>query len=792
MYKIKKRAITLLVLATLLLSFIPIMPASAITIDALSAATGDEGDTIEVTGADGDVPAGYTVEVYWDDVTIDWNGVKGKMNSTTADSDGSWEIWFDVPEAEAGNHYIWVKDPDGTDSMVFVVVPKVKVSPSSGLEGERTFGDFYGFDGGRDLAILLVADEDPALWTVTGVVNEALDTGDGSEEDFDGTLVNDPVALMSMEVYIGGVLAFDDPVGNGSLVKIPLSTFTGRGKINYVTGEWELNDVQDGGAAIGAVAITADYDYYDEAGAQEVLATGATNSLGSLTSKRLTIPDPTPDGAYFVAGLDEKGNVGTDDYTVGSVIEISADEVETGDVINVKGRGFSIGGTSWIDTVELLKDGVFEADFTIVDDEIDIDADGEFNIEVVMPDGSEKDDDFEIVITDNGTRTASADLEIMGLAKIEVDPEYGPSGSTIGYTGSNFPKIRDETIDLEPWLDGVFVRDLSTDVETNSDGTISGTFRVPPADQDTYEIIARADDHEIAPDTEFRVGRIIVILYEEDEGPTGMEIELTGSGFSENGEWNSTFGDEEIFSGEVAGPTGLIEGFTFNVPQVDPGTYEITTWDVDSEITVVVEFTVTATTEASITPGEAPRKYNMTLEGMWWPDDDRAMEFVLWNDTDDWDITGDVGTTPTNDPVTTNNGEEVIDADDEGHWIGWWKIDQTTELDEGEYRINVTDADEEYFIEITFTVGPIHSLISPRKSTFRIGDTVTFNIEHSYGDIPAEDVNGGMLGRRPIGNMDRRRSMVGRTCLRPDSKRQPNDTPRRCASRRMVIRMARR
>jgi hypothetical protein len=750
MYKIKKRAITLLVLATLLLSFIPIMSASAITIDALSAATGDEGDTIEVTGLAGDVPAGYTVELYWDDVTIDWNGVKGKLNSTTADSDGSWEVWFDVPEAEAGEHYVWVKDPDGTDSIAFTVVPKVKVSPSSGLEGERTFADFYGFDGGRDLAILFVEDEDPALWSITAVVAEALGTGDGAEEDFDGTLLNDPVALMSMDVDIGGVLAFSDTAGDGKLVA--QGNFTGSGKVNYVTGEWELNDVQDGGVAIGAVAITADYDYYDDVGDQEVLATGATNSLGSLTSKRLTIPDPTPDDKYYIAGVDEKGNVGTDDYTVGSVIEISDDEVETGDLITVKGRGFTPLGT--IVSVALWKDDVYETMFTIVDDEDDIDDDGEFNIEVVLPEGSKKDDDFVLNITDSGDRIATADLEIVGLSKIEVDPEYGPGGSTIGYSGSNFPKMKGEEVTLELWLGGIYQRDLATDIETNSDGTISGTFKVPPVDQDTYDIIAQCEDHDIAPDTEFRVGRIIVILYEEDEGPAGMEVELTGSGFTENGEWNATFGDIELFSGEVAGATGLIAGYFFHVPQVDPGTYEITTWDVDSEITVVVEFTVTATTEASITPAEAPRKYNMTIEGMYWPDDDRDIEFTLWNDTDDWDITGDVGTGAGNADVTSSNAEAVTGDGDDGQWIGWWKIDDTTELDEGVYHINVTDADEDFYIELMFTVGPIHKHISPRKSTFRIGDTVTFNIEHSYGNVGGEGINGGMINvYDPDGNL---------------------------------------
>jgi hypothetical protein len=787
MYKIKKRALTLLVLITLLLSFIPITPAHAITIldiqdpedGAYDPVTGgDEGDTIAVLGDEGDVPAGYTIELYWDDVTKDWDGKEGLLNTTTAESDGEWEIWFDVPEAEGGGHTLWVKDVEGedTDWIDFEVESEVKVSPTSGLEDERITADCYGFDGGKDIVLMWVPDDglgDP-LYDTLAVVGEVLDAvGDGAEEDWDDRLANDPIAPFTLSVYIGGVLAFDDVDGDGELAA--QGTFDGDCDINYVTGEWELENVEDGGALIGVgVAFTADYEYYqDGVGDQEILTTATTSSLGSLLGRRLTVPEPMGLGDYHVAALDQEGFMAADEFSIGATIEVSNDEVETGDVIRVEGRGFTPDGN--VLDIELYKGAVFEADITALDaDDLEIDGDGEFEMEIVMPEASKKDDDFELHVTDDGAETANVDIEYLGLCDFQLDPEFGASGSRISFSGTNFPKEKDEEVTLNLYTEGgAFVREVMDEIETDSDGTISGTFRVPPAETGEYEIRAEADDHAIEDGHDFRIGRITVVIYDEDEGAAGKEFEITGSGFTEDGEWNATFGDMELEDGAQAVGT-VIEGWYYHVPQVEPGTYDVEVWDVDAEIPLIVEYTVTATTEATITPIEAPRKYNMTLDGMYWPYTDMStadvedfeLEFLVWNETDDWDITTEVGTGIDVDdepdvPASTSNEvtQGVVDEDDaiDGKWTAWWKIDQSMELDEGTYWMNITaedQNDEEFVITLEFTIGPVHEEISPRKAVFRIGETVTFNIEHSYGDQGGEDILGGFLNvYDPMGNL---------------------------------------
>jgi hypothetical protein len=163
----------------------------------------------------------------------------------------------------------------------------------------------------------------------------------------------------------------------------------------------------------------------------------------------------------------------------------------------------------------------------------------------------------------------------------------------------------------------------------------------------------------------------------------------------------------------------------------------------------------------------------MTLDGRYWPFTDMSsadvedfeLEFLVWNETDDWDITGDVGTGSEDGlgftPASSSNEvtEGVIDEDDaeDGKWTAWWKIDDSMELDQGTYWMNVSaedNNDEEFIITLEFTIGPVHEEISPRKAVFRIGETVTFQIEHSYGDQAGEDIMGGYIDvYDPAGNL---------------------------------------
>ncbi|MCK5615213.1 hypothetical protein KAR91_75820 [Candidatus Pacearchaeota archaeon] len=752
-----KKAITLLVLATLLLSMVPVaFAAVGITDveddDGNPITGGDYGDTVVILG--NGVSAGTTVELYWDDTTIAWNGVKGKVNETTVDNDGTFEVWFDIPESTAGDHYVWAKSGDDTASAVLTVVPRVKTASSSGEADDNVDTDVYGQAGSKDVALVFVYDDDIANWN--WVAGPADTEGDIGDEDVEGDL-NTIVEPGSLVIVDGIFETFNDD-GDGTLT----GTVSGDGKINYVTGEWEIESV----AGITAV-LTVNYNELED---QEtpvpvladtlLLSTGETNSVGSWM-KRITIPmwiaNPGVE-SYYVASLDAKGNTGSDDFTIGAVLTATPDEVDVGDLVTLSGRGYTPSGT-------ILQAQVTIGGLVAVIDDYDtseaIDTDGEWSFKVFVPQIPDKEEDYDVVVTD-GAKSADVEIEVNAKAKITITPDYGPQGQTVSITGENFPNLKEEEIVVELDVGGVDIEDF----ETSSDGSFSGTFRIPAVGDGDYEINAFWDnpgaDDIISDTADFRIGSILVLL-SDDEGPTGLQVILSGNGFSIDGGWNATFGDIVIFEDEQADGTGLLGAMTFWVPQVEPGIYDITVLDEDSEIAVATEFEVTDSTSFVMDPSTAPAGYNVTFEGMYWSenqDGEFDLEFVVFNDTEEWDITSDVWKVSSDyddgfglgpiQPIKTgdNDGSEA----DDGAFTAWWYIgdeDPTEAVDvfsKGTYTLNVTSGDdEEYVWQMTFVVGDEHSSIAPRKTTFRIEETVSFDIQHSFGNNPASDIAGGMV-----------------------------------------------
>jgi hypothetical protein len=738
-----KKAITLLVLATLLMTLVPIFPASADLsplvledTDGAPVTDGVYGDTVVVLGQDGDVPAGTTIELYWDDTTINWNGVKGKLNSTTADSDGGYEIWFDVPESVNGDHYIWIKAGSDSISALFDVLADVDPASSSGLEGDRIDVDVFGQSKEKDIGMVMVQPAGVWNWVLAPQVTEPTD---GAETEFDGTLPSpggDFVGPLTVTITAGAVVLTDDGTGD-------LTGAGGDGSINYVTGEWDVEfDV-----APAAGTFTIDYFEFQENAVNHVLSSGGTtNAVGSYM-KRITVPDPIAYGLFSIETLDAKGVSGGADFTIGAVITATPDEVAVGDRVTVKGRGFTGGGTISYPDVTVGGIPCLIVDY---DDPEIIDGDGDFNFEIFVPSVNDE-DDYDLMVSD-GVLTADVEIEVTALAEITITPDYGPQGQTVAISGMNFPNLKEDdsiTVDLTggdpvPLVTPVEIKTF----DSNSDGTFSGTMRIPAELDGTYTIVAYWEDPDgILPDTtneaddDFRIGSVLVLL-SDDEGPTGLEVILSGNGFTEAEGWNATFGGITIFEDETVAAGGLLkqglDAAVFYVPQVAPGTYDIVVMDEDTEIEVVTEFTVTDTTTFEMSPAEAPSGYNITFEGRYWSEDVAPdFEFWVFNDTEEWEITGDV---LWGDPGVQLITWPVADLD-YGAFDAWWvmELPNGDDWSKGTYMMNVTYGDD-FLIQTEFVVGDEHVSIAPRKSTFRIGDTLSFNIQHSFGNVhPADD-----------------------------------------------------
>jgi hypothetical protein len=790
-----KKLITLLVLLTLIVGMMPIGFVSAALSplateqdgDAIPGGgppyTVDKGDKIAIVGDAGEVASGQVVEIYWDDSTIAWNGEKGKLNESTADSDGSYEIWFKVPEATNGDHYVWAKsgtlDPE---SVEFDVITKVDNDANSGLEGDRIDVDVYGLGGNKDTAFFMADGDTMTAWAWTALgAPESLGTG----VELDGTLDNTPLAPGSVVltdtggapidpvVDNAGNLYYDDNVNgyDGTDVKI--------GTINYVTGAYDLD--YDEASVSPSGTVTADYDYYVETPDQLYLFSTAqdSNSLGSV-SKRVEIPDWTEGVMYYIAVMDSKGNYGTDDFTIGAVIELSVDEGEVGRVVRITGRGFTdtggidipeaipdevLGGTAGVG----LTDGVTYWVARILDydplDPPEVGGDGEFRIDVFVPDTDEEDDDFYFVVND-GTVYATADFEVTDLPSIEADPSNGPQGSKITVTGENFPNEADTEVyiyvydqngnayerGVNDW--GAWDDDFNgKEIEVESDGSFEEEVRIPTQTDGTYDLVVvywdRANEVNMDAVETFRIGSILVLL-SDDEGPSGMDIVMTGNGFSDSKSWNATFAGEELVDDLSVSGDGLIST-NFYVPQKEPGVYDIVVMDIETEITVTVEFEVTAATMLEVTPSEAPTGYNISLDAYNWPETEQDWDIIFYNATEDglldedWEITNDVWSWIGDPPAKL--AFMAVNEDGEAH--GWWILEQPNgdELSKGTYYLNVSNTDD-FFVQTMLVVGDVHEYIAPRKATFRIGDTVSFALQHSFGNVlPGDDgkIYGGVV-----------------------------------------------
>jgi hypothetical protein len=422
----------------MIMGLIPIVQVLAIDATGLSQGSGKWGETITVTGSG--VTGGADISVYWDNALKEtFSSGAGKMNTTEAESDGSFEINFMVPQAISGPHYVWVKDMSTGDvdsvPLEFIMLPKLETDPGSGLEGDDV---------------------------------ELIGSGFGEEVDVDDVNITDN---------------FGESVSYGSTESDDYGT-------------WRLSF--------------------------EVPEVGY--------------------GTYTIIAMDNEGNTATTDFTVGASITLSKDIGPVGTYLRVEGRGFTEDATFDIGDIVIGEAPTwFNCWIDNDDDPVEVNSQGRFRADIVIP--SAPDGEWEIMATEVGGMgaSASADFEIEeeGQAEIELDPEFGQVGDTITIMGWNFTQLRDTEVVI--FVDGDEVKTL----ETESDGTFEGTFRLPGA-SGTATVTAVQDDQMIEADAEFRVGSVFVVL-SNDEGPAGTQVTISGAGFDpvEGDSWNATFAGEE-------------------------------------------------------------------------------------------------------------------------------------------------------------------------------------------------------------------------------------------------------
>jgi len=623
-----KKAITLLVLATLMMALVPLIPVQAISVDTFTGKNSTalptirKGSVVEVHGSG--VTAGATVNIYWDNAFKEtFTDGSGKVNSTTAKAAGTFIVRFKIPEALNGTHYIWGKDLATGDTAVgsaLTVVAYTKVSPTSGLPGDTI--------------------------TITGY-------GIGSEKTI--TSITD----------------------------------------NFVNS------------------------YPTALEATETPAQPKSTTLGTWTCT-FKVPATTAYGSYTISATDGE-NPTTVALTVGASITLNVEEGPVGKLVQISGRGFTTGRN--IETAGVtIENTTYSAQCYVINGPVVVKADGTFKASVVIPSVKKVDDDYSIVVLESGAspKTGDADFEVLGLAEIKATPAYGPQGSQITVEGWNFTQISNTNVIVT--LDSVGSKTFKTD----SKGYFKGTYTVPAVAAGVQVLMADQASYNIDATANFRAGLMIVIL-SPNSGPAGTLVTVTGTGFTTGGteQWNATFGNTDWVDDTTLDTEGTLSKEVY-VPTIAPGTYTVTVLDIDAEIEVTASFTVTKTTNVTPDPLVAPNGYKVKLKGTFFAADDDdteevTLDWVLWNATSNWDMDVYNDTALTVDSLVW----------DTGNFTAYWEVPEDDVLDLGVYWVNVTDSEDLYY-QFQFEVVTKTTAITPRKATFKISETVAFNVQSSF------------------------------------------------------------
>ncbi|MCD6480600.1 IPT/TIG domain-containing protein [Candidatus Bathyarchaeota archaeon] len=456
------------------------------------------------------VTAGKTVKLYWD-LVQDWDGKAGLLNSTKAKADGSFEIWFKVPEATNGVHWIWIEDVSSStyDYVNFTILATLELSADSGLPGDEITVDGYGFSSKANVTIgienvtfggtyykqLAVVSETSSLgsFTKTVTIPKGLKYGNYMINATDGK----GVTTLTLFV-IGPAVTFSPTSGPvGTVV-----TVTGRG---FTANSYVKSILLSG---INCTQVST-------------IKIGAN---GKFTGQ-FVIPSVAKTGKYTITVVDKGGLAGTEDFEITGLSSITVEPSHgvQGATVSIHGYNFTqlkgkkvgvllVNATSGavkanLGTFKTTADGEFSGTFTVP-----AVATGKYVIKA-----------NQTAYSINATTSFRA-----GLMIVILSPSEGPVGTKVTITGSGFTKggtwnatFNGEDIGLGPAK------------AVAGDGTLSGTFYVPQVDVGTYTVTVLDIASDIEVTATFKVTGVPEVVVEPSSAPQGYNVTIKGWNFAD-------------------------------------------------------------------------------------------------------------------------------------------------------------------------------------------------------------------------------------------------------------------
>jgi hypothetical protein len=501
-----KKAITLIILATMIMALIPATPVQAITAGVLSATSGVYDDTVTADGSG--VTAGADVSVYWDNALKEtFTSGSGKLNTTEAAADGTFSINFDVPEAVAGSHYVWVKDMSSGNAVMygtpFTVNPKLKVDPSSVLSGDTITLMGYGYGDEVEVNEVNVTDDIPTTvdyasadtndvgsWTSTFKIP----SGTAYNDNYNITAMDDEAntATASLKVGASITLSIDEgPVG--SLVTIEGRGFTPTATLNQ-------GDVLIGGAFSCWI----------------LSAPVSVKSTGKFTAKVFIPSVPLDEHPIAVTETGGSGYSASADFEVDGAAEIEVDPQygPIGSYVTVEGWNFSAKAGEDV-TVELAGLGT---------ETYETDSNGHFSGTFRIP-GASGTPDLDAYQTDYGIM---ADVSFrVGLITVILSPEDGPAGTRVSVSGGGFDVTDtwNATFDGDEWI--------ASGTAVGVGGVIAEDAWVPSLPTGVYEVVITEETSEIPITVEYVITEETSVESSPMVAPNGYNVTLMGHNFAQ-------------------------------------------------------------------------------------------------------------------------------------------------------------------------------------------------------------------------------------------------------------------
>ena len=584
------RIACILILTLILLPPTPI--SRALTEPILIPPRGHYGETVFVEGRQGDVGGGLTAVTYWDTVKP-WDGTKGLLNASTAQPSGYYNTTFKVPEAPGGVYKVIVKEQESSlyTFSSFKVVPFINLRDHI-YYGESLTVEGYGFGRFAGVTFLLMEYVSPSgidWWPSLEINSEIIDRGDGDKRTFDFEAVKKPVKPGSTTLSDGHETFTDS--GNGVLI----GSGGGSGVIDYTTGKGK---VTFSSAPAQAANIEAGYRHYSGVPSIQKINNLPleASGLGTL-SGGIKMP-ALPHGEYLICAIDSVNNTWIKRIHLGPEIEINIEEVDVGDVLRIKGRGFTAGDLIASDDVRLFSDDWAGENCQLLQESAIVDSSGYVSFDVFIPQVPKANEEYWLEINDQHQVSNNVHLFVKKQATVSATVERFEGYYKVHVTGTEFPNKLNENvmITLQSRINPSETYNIA-ETTTNAYGNIDTRFIVSTNSYQTYTMIATAEQAKIEAETLIQITPLNVEL-SKYMGLPGDEVTVTGTGFTPQKNWEASFSNYFVVSSAAGvvtsrGTLKLVNSMAkFKVPDMLPGTYTITFTDVESTNKFEVEFQV--------------------------------------------------------------------------------------------------------------------------------------------------------------------------------------------------------